>query len=67
MEYTQMGQTYTYTDGNPTINHVGFVSEGGTGTVSAFQLTAIPEPSAYSLVLGGILSLLVIRLRRVQA
>jgi hypothetical protein len=69
MEYTQIGQTYTYTSGNPTINYVGFVSEGGAegtasapaGTVSAFQLTAIPEPSACSLVLGGIMSLLLIR------
>jgi hypothetical protein len=57
----QMGSTYTYNSGNPTINYVGIVSEGGTGTVSAFQLTAIPEPSACSLVLGGVMSLLLIR------
>jgi hypothetical protein len=57
---TQIGTTYTYAT-NPTINRVGFVSDGSGGTVSAFQLTAIPEPSAYSLVLGGVMSLLLIR------
>jgi hypothetical protein len=36
----QMGDTYTYTT-NPTINHVGFVSEGtAVGSVSAINLTA---------------------------
>ena len=65
---TQIGSTYTYTTGNPEINWVGFVSEGpAVGSVSAFQLTqAVPEPSTYALVLGGILTLLLIR-RRVQA
>ena len=57
---TQIGTTFTYTT-NPTINRVGFVSDGSGGNVSAFQLTAIPEPSAYSLVLGGVMSLLLIR------
>jgi hypothetical protein len=39
----QIGSTFTYTSGNPTINHVGFVSEGtAVGCVSAFQLKAIP-------------------------
>jgi hypothetical protein len=66
----QMGDTYTYTGGNPTINYVGFVNADGTAVrnVSAFQLTAqaVPEPSTYALVLGGIATLLLIR-RRVQA
>jgi hypothetical protein len=57
---TQIGTTYTYAT-NPTINRVGFVSDGSGGTVSAFQLTSIPEPSAYSLVIGGVMSLLLIR------
>jgi hypothetical protein len=36
-----MGSAYTYTSGNPTINYVGFVSEGtAVGSASAFQLTA---------------------------
>jgi hypothetical protein len=65
---TQIGSTYTYNTANPTINFVGFVSEGtAVGNVSAFQLTqAVPEPSTYALVLGGIATLLLIR-RRVQA
>jgi hypothetical protein len=65
----QMGSAYTYTSGNPTINYVGFVSEGtAVGSVSAFQLTAtaVPEPSTYALVVGGLATLLLIR-RRVQA
>jgi hypothetical protein len=36
------------------------------GGVSAFQLTAIPEPSTYALVIGGIATLLFSR-RRIQA
>ena len=65
----QMGSTYTYTSGNPTINYVGFVMEGATtgvtGNVSAFQLTAVPEPSTYALlVAGGVGSLLTFRRRR---
>jgi hypothetical protein len=64
----QMGSAYTYTTGNPTINYVGFVSEGtAVGSVSAFQLTAIPEPSTYAMVLGGLLNLSLIRRRRVRA
>ncbi|MFZ4716515.1 MAG: PEP-CTERM sorting domain-containing protein [Chthoniobacterales bacterium] len=64
----QMGDTYTYTSGNPTINYVGIITEGAAvGSVSAFQLTqAVPEPSTYALVVGGIATLLLIR-RRVQA
>jgi hypothetical protein len=62
----QIGSTYTYTT-NPTITRVGFVSEGSEGQVSAFQLTAIPEPSTYAMVLGGLLNLSLIRRRRVQA
>jgi hypothetical protein len=63
----QWTDTYTYTGGNPTINYVGFVNADGTAVrnVSAFQLTqAVPEPSTYALVLGGILPLLVLRRRR---
>jgi hypothetical protein len=64
----QMGDTYTYTSGNPTINWVGIVTEGtAVGNVSAFQLTAVPEPSTYALVVGGLATLLLIRRRRVQA
>ena len=67
-----MGSTHTYTTGNPTINYVGFVSHEGpagtaVGSVSAFQLTAIPEPSTYAMVLGGLLNLSLIRRRRVRA
>jgi hypothetical protein len=66
---TQIGSTYTYTSGNPTINYVGFVMEGAgsgvTGNVSTFQLTAVPEPSTYALlVAGGVGSLLMFRRRR---
>jgi hypothetical protein len=57
---TQIGSTFTYAT-NPTITRVGFVSDGSGGTVSAFQLTSIPEPSAYSLFIGGVMSLLLIR------
>lgn len=62
-----MGTTFTYTT-NPTINYVGFVTEGGlTGSVSAFELSAVPEPSTYALMgLGGLALLLRIR-RRAQA
>jgi len=63
---TQIGSTYTYTT-NPTITRVGFVSEGSGGQVNAFQLTAVPEPSTYAMVLGGLLNLSLIRRRRVQA
>jgi hypothetical protein len=65
----QMGSTHTYTSGNPTINYVGFVNAegGGVGGISAFQLTAIPEPSTYALVIGGIATVLAFRRRRVQA
>jgi hypothetical protein len=49
MEYTQMGQTYTYTDGNPTINYVGFVAEGpAVGTVSAFRLTTVSNSPTFA-------------------
>ena len=63
---TQIGSTYTYTT-NPTIPRGGFVSEGSGGQVNAFQLTAVPEPSTYAMVLGGLLNLSLIRRRRVQA
>ena len=64
-----MGSTYTYATANPTINYVGFVMEGATtgvtGNVNAFQLTAVPEPSTYALlVAGGVGSLLTFRRRR---
>ena len=43
-----MGDTYTYTT-NPTINHVGFVSEGtAVGSVSAFQLTAVSNSPTFA-------------------
>jgi hypothetical protein len=64
---TQIGSTYTYTGTNPTITRVGFVSDGSGGQVDAFQLTAVPEPSTYAMVLGGLLNLSLIRRRRVQA
>ena len=63
-----MGSDYTYTSGNPTINYVGFANaEATSGSVSAFQLTAIPEPSTYAMVIGGLLNLSLIRRRRVRA
>jgi hypothetical protein len=44
----QMGDTYTYTT-NPTINWVGFVSEGtAVGSVSAFQLTAVSNSPTFA-------------------
>ena len=48
--------TYTYTSGNPTITYVGFVEDilDITGNVSAFQLTAVPEPSTYAMALAGL-------------
>jgi MYXO-CTERM domain-containing protein len=55
-----MDSTFTYTT-NPTINWVGFVSEGpAVGSVSAFQLTAtaVPEPTAALLGTLGMLALL---------
>ena len=44
----QIGSTYTYMDGNPTINYVGFVSTGdAVRNVSAFQLkSATPSSRA---------------------
>jgi hypothetical protein len=55
----QIGSTYTYMDGNPTINYVGFVSTGdAVRNVSAFQLTAVPEPTAALLGTLGMLALL---------
>jgi hypothetical protein len=64
----QMGSTYTYTSGNPTINYVGFVMEGDglgvTGNVSAFQLIAVPEPSTYALLVAGGVGSLWFRRRR---
>jgi len=63
----QMGSTYTYTT-NPTINYVGFVMEGDglgvTGNVSACQLTAVPEPSTYALLVAGGVGSLWFRRRR---
>jgi hypothetical protein len=44
----QMGSTFTYAT-NPTINHVGFVSEGtAVGSVSAFQLTAVSNSPTFA-------------------
>jgi hypothetical protein len=44
----QMGSTFTYAT-NPTINHVGFVSEGTVvGSVSAFQLTAVSNSLTFA-------------------
>jgi hypothetical protein len=53
----QIGSTFTYTT-NPTITRVGFVSDGSGGQVSAFQLTAVPEPTAALLGTLGMLALL---------
>ncbi len=54
----QIGSTFTYTT-NPTINWVGFVSEGtAVGNISAFQLTAVPEPTTALLGALGMLALL---------
>ena len=49
----QIGTTFTYAPAaNPTIAFVSLVSEGlAVGSVSAFELTAIPEPST-SVLLG---------------
>lgn len=59
-------QTFTSV---PTITTVGFGTQTTTGgNLSGFSLegVAIPEPSTYALILGGIATLLVIR-RRVKA
>jgi hypothetical protein len=54
----QIGNTHTYST-NPSINYFGFVSEGtAVGNVSAFQLTAVPEPTAALLGTLGMLALL---------
>jgi hypothetical protein len=64
---TQIGSTYTYAT-NPTINWVGFVSEGASsGTVSAFELTVVPEPSTWALLAMGLMTILFFRCRRRQA
>lgn len=48
----QIGSTFTYALANPPIAFVSLVSEGlAVGSVSAFELTAIPEPST-SVLLG---------------
>ena len=59
-------QTFTSV---PTITTVGFGTQSTTGgNLSGFSLegVAVPEPSTYALILGGIATLLVIR-RRVKA
>ena len=64
---TQIGSTYTYAT-NPTINWVGFVSEGASsGTVSAFELTVVPEPSTWALLAMGLMTILFFRHRRQAA
>jgi hypothetical protein len=54
----------------PAIDGVGIVTYNNAGTsigsFSNFELSAVPEPSTYALILGGIATLLLIR-RRVQA
>ena len=44
---TQIGTTYTYAT-NPTINRVGFVSDGSGGTVSAFSLTTVSNSPTFA-------------------
>ena len=44
---TQIGTTYTY-ETNPTINRVGFVSDGSGGTVSAFRLTTVSNSPTFA-------------------
>jgi hypothetical protein len=44
---TQIGTTYTYAT-NPTINRVGFVSDGSGGTVSAFRLTTVSNSPTFA-------------------
>jgi hypothetical protein len=64
---TQIGSTYTYAT-NPTINWVGFVSDGASsGSVSAFELTVVPEPSTWALLAMGLMTILFFRCRRRQA
>lgn len=48
---------------NPTINYVGFARENGqTSTITNFELTSVPEPSAA--LLGGLGLLALLRRRR---
>jgi hypothetical protein len=65
----QKGSTYTWVT-LPAIDGVGIVTYNNAGTsigsFSNFELSAVPEPSTYALILGGIATLLLIR-RRVQA
>jgi hypothetical protein len=64
---TQIGSTYTYAT-NPTINWVGFVAEGpAVGSVSAFELTVVPEPSTWALLAMGLMTILFFRHRRQAA
>jgi hypothetical protein len=56
---------YQYTVANPVINFVGITSETSLGTISAFQLTAIPEPSSVTALAGlGAIGLVMFRRRR---
>ncbi len=62
----QMGSDFTYTSGNPVIGAVGFLSSNGeSATVSAFQLTSVPEPTIWGmLVMGSLCMTILLRRRR---
>lgn len=57
----QIGATYAFTT-NPTINYVSLVASNTTGSLSAFQLSVIPEPA--SLALLGLSAVALLRRRR---
>jgi len=57
-------RTHTFTDGNPSINYVGFGRiTSAVGPIQSFELTGIPEPGSLALLGAGV-GLILLRRRR---